>query len=61
MMRIKTLSIGASQQPSFRDSSRSTNDLILRLEEISKKKGTTMAQTALAWCMQKDGQLLLSY
>jgi len=33
----------------------SDKDIINRLEEVAKKKGASMAQTALAWCMQKDG------
>jgi len=32
----------------------SDNDIVNRLEEIAKKKGATMAQIALAWCMHKD-------
>jgi len=33
----------------------SDKDIINRLEEVAKKKDASMAQTALAWCMQKDG------
>jgi len=33
----------------------SDKDIINRLEELAKKKGASMAQTALAWSMQKDG------
>ncbi|KAJ7285736.1 aryl-alcohol dehydrogenase [Mycena rebaudengoi] len=32
-----------------------TTGIISRVEEISKKKGATMAQIALAWVMSKDG------
>ncbi|KAJ7219379.1 NADP-dependent oxidoreductase domain-containing protein [Mycena pura] len=32
-----------------------TTSIINRLEEISKKKGFSMAQVALAWVMSKDG------
>ena len=28
------------------------------LEEIANKKGVSMAQTALAWSMQKDGKIV---
>jgi len=33
----------------------SDKDIVNRLEEVAKKKGASMAQTALAWSMQKDG------
>jgi len=33
----------------------SDKDIVNRLEEIAKNKGASMAQIALAWCMQKDG------
>ena len=26
-----------------------------RVEEVAKKKGITMAQVAVAWCLAKDG------
>jgi hypothetical protein len=29
-----------------------------RVEEIAKKKGISMAQVALAWCLSKDGAWL---
>ncbi|KAH9911939.1 Aldo/keto reductase [Fomitopsis serialis] len=32
-----------------------TSDIVNRVEEISKKKGVSMAQVALAWSMSKDG------
>jgi len=31
------------------------NAILVRVEEIAKQKGATMAQIALAWVMQKDG------
>jgi len=33
----------------------SDNDIVNRLEKISKEKGASMAQIALAWTMKKDG------
>ncbi|KAJ6502454.1 NADP-dependent oxidoreductase domain-containing protein [Mycena sanguinolenta] len=32
-----------------------SNTIVDRVEEVSKKKGVSMAQLALAWCMAKDG------
>ncbi|TFY64458.1 hypothetical protein EVJ58_g2622 [Rhodofomes roseus] len=32
-----------------------TSDIVNRVEEISKKKGVSMAQVALAWSFSKDG------
>ena len=29
-------------------------EIIKRVEEIAKKKGITMAQVAVAWCLAKD-------
>jgi len=32
-----------------------TGDIVARVEEIAKKKGVSMAQIAMAWCMSKPG------
>lgn len=32
-----------------------TNDIVNRVEEIAKKKGISMAQVAVAWCLSKEG------
>ncbi|KAJ7271882.1 aryl-alcohol dehydrogenase [Mycena haematopus] len=32
-----------------------STSIVNRVEELSKKKGASMAQIALAWCMAKDG------
>lgn len=31
-----------------------TNDIINKVDEIAKKRGITMAQVAIAWCLSKD-------
>ena len=31
------------------------NVILIRVEELSKKKGVTMAQVATAWCISKPG------
>jgi len=31
-----------------------TNDIIKKVDEVAKKKGISMAQVAIAWCLSKD-------
>ena len=31
------------------------SNMFIRIEELAKKKGVSMAQISLAWCMAKEG------
>lgn len=35
----------------------STQAIVERIEELAKKKGISMAQVAIAWCLNRDGEL----